>query len=150
MCLVPFNRLLQIGTSNEDNNLNDAFRYVALAHRMDNNVRARLFSFACLVLVVISPIYSRLPHVTSDNAQRLAYKVTYRRLRLKLDYPNHPYNSNTHNRKTFGVSIKINDIDDGIQWVEGVHHPAVRNFMIANGVQVCLCIPRHSLASYPE
>jgi hypothetical protein len=63
--------------------------------------------------------------------------VTYRRLRLKLDYPNHPYNSNTHNRKTFGVTVKINGIEDSIQWVEGVHHPAVRNFMIANGLQVC-------------
>ena len=71
--------------------------------------------------------------------QRLAYKVTYRRLRLKLDYPNHPYNANTHNRKTFGVTVKINDIDDSIQWAEGVHHPAVRNFMIANGVQVRRC-----------
>ena len=31
---------LQMGTSHEDNNLHDAFRYVALAHRMDNSVRA--------------------------------------------------------------------------------------------------------------
>jgi hypothetical protein len=77
-----------------------------------------------------------LSHATNDDVQRLAYKVTYRRLRLKLDYPNHPYNSNTHGRKTFGVTVKINNIDDSIQWVEGVHHPAVRNFMIANGVQV--------------
>ena len=32
----------QMGTSHEDNNLNDAFRYVALAHRMDNSVSACL------------------------------------------------------------------------------------------------------------
>ena len=39
----------------------------------------------------------------------------------------------------FGVSVKIKDIDDQIQWAEGVHHPAVRNFMLANGVQVRRC-----------
>jgi hypothetical protein len=120
-----------MGTSFEDNNLNDAFRYVALAHRMENKVRAAVFSF---------PIVSFWPHAAYGHLQRLAYKVTYRRLRLKLDYPNHPYNSNTHNRKTFGVSVKIDNIDDSIQWVEGVHHPAVRNFMLANGVQVCRCV----------
>lgn len=32
----------QMGTSYEDNNLNDAFRFVALAHRMDNSVSACL------------------------------------------------------------------------------------------------------------
>jgi hypothetical protein len=38
-------------------------------------------------------------HGARCSLQRMAYKVTYRRLRLKRDYPEHPYNSNTHNRK---------------------------------------------------
>ena len=40
--------------------------------------------------------------------QKLAYKVTYRRLRLKLDYPAHPYNSNTHNRKVLHLHLSLN------------------------------------------
>jgi hypothetical protein len=121
-----------MGTSFEDNNLHDALRYVALAHRMDNDVRA------CARASDDDDAIDRasVSDAVHSCLQRLAYKVTYRRLRLKLDYPQHPYNSNTHNRKMFAVTVKINDIDDTIQWGEGVHHPAVKNFLIANGVQV--------------
>lgn len=69
-----------------------------------------------------------------DN-DRLAYKVTYRRIRLKLDNPEHPLNSNTHNRKIFAISINDMDVQGVIQWQEGVHHPAVRNFMYRNGIE---------------
>jgi hypothetical protein len=42
---------MQMGTTFEDNNLNESFRYVALAHRLDSNVRVIIRSVRICIVV---------------------------------------------------------------------------------------------------